>query len=320
MSHPIYVMAAVTTLLVLAVFGTMLWQVCPRDRRRQWVFAMLALGFLMSPAAFYGVRKPLLIGPLEPRLKGPGWDQGSRALARDLIRLAYAPLTEEPAKLVPWLLLLAAGAPLLPSRRMVAPLALSAGLGFAVGEIWLVAQFVAEANDPKLAAVPWYAFGGFLSERLLTCITHALFALPTVALSRRGWKWALAGLAIGMLLHGLGNAPILLMQRRAFGWTELAWQVLVQVWLIVLFIAGLVALIGAAFGRKMLKAIWSRQMICPGCGATYLQPIFMGLNCGMWRYEPCGVCHKWHWVTLSNLAGAKASPASAPKSSNGDGV
>ena len=43
-------------------------------------------------------------------------------------------------------------------------------------------------------------------------------------------------------------------------------------------------------------------MICPGCGAIYRQPILLGLNFGMSRYERCGACRKWHWVSLSNLA------------------
>jgi hypothetical protein len=305
MLHQIYVMAAVTSVLALAGFGTMLWQICPRDGRRLWVLATLAIGCLMSPAAFYGVRRPLLIGPLEPVLTRPEWNDPRRSIARDVIRLAYAPLTEEPAKLAPWLVLLAAGAPLWPTRRMVAPLALAAGLGFAVGEIWLVAGFVAQANDPKLAELPWYFFGGFLTERLMTCLAHALFALPTVRMARKGWKWGAIGLALGMLLHGLSNAPILLMHRSVFGWKQEIWSVIVQIWVAAFFVAGLLALIAAAFGRKMLRRMWANRMICPGCGAIYRQPIVFGLNCGMSRYERCSVCRKWHWVTLKNLAPLK---------------
>lgn len=266
---------------------------------------LLAIGCFMSPAAYYGVRVPLLIGPLEPGLKQPGWDEPGWSIARDAIRLAFAPITEEPAKLLPWVVLLAAGAPLWPARRLVAPVALAAGLGFAVGEIWLVAHFVAQANDPKLAALPWYAFGGFLSERLMTCLTHPLFALPTVMLARKGWKGAALGLAMGMALHGLSNAPIVLMHRKAFGWKPEIWSVIIQIELVVLSIVGLLSLLAASFGRKTMKKIWAGRMICPECGATYRQPIVMGLNCGMKRYEPCGACGKWHWVTIANLAPLK---------------
>ncbi len=305
MFHQIYVMAALTSVVALAVFGTMLWQFCPRDNRRSWAFALLVIGFLMSPAAFFGIRRPLLIGPLEPILKLPGWDVGGWSVVRDAVRLSFAPLTEEPAKLVPWLLLLAAGGPLLPTRRMIAPVALAAGLGFAVGEIWLVAGLVAQANDPKLAGLPWYSFGGFFSERLMTCLAHALFALPTVVLSRRGWKWGTIGLALGMALHWISNAPIVLMHRGVFGWKPEVWGVLVQLWVVLFFVAGLITLIGVVAGRKLLRRMWSARMICPGCGATYRQPLLLGLNFGLSRYERCGVCHKWHWVTLKNLAPVK---------------
>jgi len=200
---------------------------------------------------------------------------------------------------------LALGWPLLPTRRMIAGLALAAGLGFAVGEIWLVASFVAQANDPKLAGLPWYAFGGFLSERLMTCIAHALFALPTVVLSRRGWKWGALGLVLGMSMHWVSNAPITLMHRGVFGWKPEIWGFVIQLWLALLTLAGLIALIGAYAGRKMIRRILAHKMICPGCGATYRQPFFVGLNWGLSRYEPCGVCHKWHWVTLKNIAPLK---------------
>jgi hypothetical protein len=305
MFHSIYPMAAVTTVVALGVWGTLLLQMCPKDVRRAQVFAMLFIGCLMSPLAFYVVRRPLLIGPLEPIFKQPGWETGGWTILRDVIRLCFAPLTEEPAKLAPWLLLLAAGLPLLPSRRMIAPLALAAGLGFAVGEIWFLAYDVSIRNDPKLAALAWYEFSGFLSERLMTCLTHTLFALPTIILSRRGWKWGLVGLFLGMVLHWLGNAPIVLMHRGAFGWKPEIWSVVIQLWVAAFAVAGLAAVIGFAVGKKVVRKMWTSRMICPGCGANYKQPLFYGLNFGLSRYERCGVCRKWHWVTPANLAPTK---------------
>ena len=304
MFHQIYIMAAVTSVVALAALGTLLWQICPPGKRRPLV-AVLVLGFFMSPAAFFAIRRTLLIWPLEPILKQPGWEVGGWSVVRDAVRLSFAPLTEEPAKLAPWLVLLAAGWRLLPTRRMVAPLALAVGLGFAVGEIWLVAGLVAQANDPKLASLPWYSFSGFLSERLMTCVTHALFALPTIALSRRGWKCGAVGLALGMAMHWISNAPIVLMHRGAFGWRVATWQLLIQLSLVLFGVVGLIALMGAFVGRKMLRKIWRHRMICPECGAVYRQPLLLGLNFGMSRYERCGACHKWHWVTLKNLASLK---------------
>ena len=301
MAHPIFVMATVTTVAALAVWGMLLWQITPHGRRRA-IATLLLLELFMSPAAFFGVRRPLLIAPLEPILTQPTWDMGDWPIVRDVLRLCFAPLTEEPAKLLPWLLLLALGWPLRPTRRMTAALAMAAGLGFALGEIWLVAWLVAQSNDPKLAGLPWYAFGGFLGERLMTCVTHALFALPTVVLARRGWSWAVLGLAAGMALHLTCNAPIVLMHRRAFGWTTETWGLLIQASLVLLTLGGLVMLLGAAIGRQALRRVLSRRMRCPECGAIYRQPLVWGVNCGLSRYERCGVCRKWHWVTLGNLA------------------
>lgn len=306
MHHPIYIMAAVTSLVAFAAWGALLWQLAPQDRRRSSLLAMLGLGLFMSPAAFYLIRRPFLIGPLEPLLTQPGWDAGAWSILRDVIRLCYAPLTEEPAKHLPWLLLWAIGAPLEPTRRLRGPLAFAAGLGFAVGEIWLVAHLIAVANDPKLAALPWYQFGGFLSERLMTCLSHALFAIPPILLSRRGWGWGLLGLAMGMTLHWLTNAPIMLMHRNPFGWAPEVWGILLYVWVAWFSLAGLIWLIGLAAGRQTLRRILANLMVCPECGAVYRQPILLGMNMGLYRYEPCGACRKWHWVTLKDLAPLKA--------------
>jgi hypothetical protein len=305
MIHPIYVMAAVTSAVALAAWGMLLWQICPRDSRRPLAMSLVLLGFFMSPAAFFLVRRPVLIERIEPIFRQPGWDAGGWSIVRDAVRLSFAPLTEEPAKLVPWFAMLLLGRSILAMRRMVAPVALAAGLGFAVGEIWLVAGLIEQANDPKLASLPWYSFGGFFSERLMTCVAHALFALPAVALWRRGWSWAAGGLVLGMTMHWLSNAPIVLLHRHAFGWKPETWGLIVQLWLTVFTVAGLVALIAVVAGRKGLRKLWSHRMICPGCGAIYRQPILLGLNFGMRRYERCGVCQKWHWVSLKNLAPEK---------------
>lgn len=96
MLHPIYRMAAVTSIVALAVWGSLLWQICPRDGRRPLIIALLLIGCFMSPAAFFGLRRPLLIGPLEPILVQPEWNFGGRAVVRNVVRLSFAPLTEEP--------------------------------------------------------------------------------------------------------------------------------------------------------------------------------------------------------------------------------
>ena len=66
-------------------------------------------------------------------------------------------------------------------------------------------------------------------------------------------------------------------------------------------------------GRQAVQTFAARlaQPSTPGCVAIYRQPLFYGLNFGMSRYERCGACGKWHWVTPKDLAAAgPACPAS----------
>lgn len=295
-AHPIYPMALATTLLAFAVGGSLMWQFSPKSGRRSLLPLML-LSLPLSPLAFFCVRTPLLLQGLDPPLVNP-----LPPAIRDTIRLLYAPLTEEPAKLLPLAVLWAMGWWPVISKKRIASIALALGLGFAVGECWLVAYMVAAKNDPKLAALPWYAFGGFLNERLICVLTHALFVMPTLWLSRRGWKLAPLGLFLGMTLHYLGNAPIILMHHNAIALGQPTWQVLVQLWLILLAILALVLMILMRYGTEMLKRVWKAEVICPECGMKYKQPLLMALNMGTWRYEQCGACKRWHWISLENLA------------------
>ena len=312
----LHIMAFVTTVLALLLFG-MLYRQFAISGQWQKIWPIFVLGLLMSPAAYFVVRLPIInfVEPLwfatEPAemlspsaIKFPA--------IRDLVRLSYAPLTEEPAKLLPWLIFLFLGAVTKPTRAEAAGLALALGASFAIGEIWLVAYLISGKPDPALLELPWYAFGGFASERIATCFAHTLFALPTLVLAGRGVRWSIVGLCVGMLLHALGNAPILLSRYEMFGISKMTWSVILQVWLVLFVLVSLVGLVACKFGTEMLKRIWQNQIVCPECGVTYRQPLVMGLNMGTWRYEPCGACGTWHWVTLKDLAplSVESDPAS----------
>ena len=143
------------------------------------------MGLPLSPLAYFLVRLPL-ISILEPALLGVTQENPNGAVSRavrDGVRLLYAPLTVEPSKLLPWLVLLMIGVLHKPTREQLVPVALTIGAAFAVGEFWLVAYLIAAKPDPAL------------SNRLLAPL----------------------GLAIGMILHYFGNAPIVLMHPQAFG-------------------------------------------------------------------------------------------------------
>jgi hypothetical protein len=285
----IYIAALITTLFALAVVGTFLWQVTQRqDRGLMLLLVVLCLPLSMS--TFYGVRKPL-DRYLAARLGDP-----SPALTA--LRLCYAPLTEEPAKLVPLLLL---GLPWFRGRlnaKSVVAVALALGLGFAVGEIWLVARFV--ALDPKLGHLPFYLYGGFLGERLQTCLIHPGFTVLAVAGLARGWRWFPLGLLGAMTLHFLGNFPIYLMQQNAWGLGMEAWATIVGLWVAAFAVGSLVLLGLIYFGPAAAKKLFTARVLCPDCGQQYRQPLF-GMNMGMKRYEQCPLCKKWHWIDIRDL-------------------
>jgi hypothetical protein len=285
----IYVAAVITTILALVAAGTVLSQVTLREDR-SLIVLLLALALPLSPAMFYGVRKPL-DRLLEAQL-------GKHTSALTAVRLCYAPLTEEPAKLAPLLVLL-----LPPFRRRltggtIVSMAMALGLGFALGEIWLVAGFV--ARNPEMARLPFHMFGGFIAERIETCFIHPGFTVVAVAALAGGWRWFPLGLLGSMTLHFLGNFPILLMQQDTLGLGKETWSLLVGLWVAGFTIGSLLLLGLIYFGPAAASKLFTARVLCPSCGQRYRQPIF-GLNMGMKRYERCPVCKKWHWVDIRDM-------------------
>ncbi len=281
----ILIAAGITTLLAIATWGTLLRQLSdPADRRVLLLLAIVAAP--LSLGAFYLVRLPL-DSFLEPALAN--WPQLYTA-----VRLCYAPLTEEPAKLLPLFLLLLPALRRPITRHHVVPIALALGLGFGIGEIWLVANLVRQ--DEKLAGLPFYMFGGFLGERLIVCITHAGFTVLAVWALCRGWLWFPLGLLGGMVSHFLANFPIYLKHRDVASLGPATWDVLILVWLAMYFVGTLVVLCVLHFGLSDLRRLVLGKARCPSCGEVYARPLLMGLNAGMKRYERCPACRKWHWI------------------------
>jgi hypothetical protein len=144
--------AIFTTAIAAGLFGTLIHKLrLPANERLLWQSAAMALP--LPPLAFYLVRVPL-----------DHWlasHIGAASPAYPLLTTWYAPLTEEPAKLVP-LLIPAICRDIRPAN--FARYALAIGLGFAIGEMWFIADRVAKA--PAFAGIPFYQFGGYVSERL----------------------------------------------------------------------------------------------------------------------------------------------------------
>lgn len=277
--HGIYLAAILTTGIAAAIFGPLIHRLkMPADVRLVWLAAGLALP--MQPLAFYLVRIPLdhwLVSQL-----------GSTSIAYQWLTSLYAPLTEEPAKLIP--LLIPAIRRDIRAANFVR-YALAIGFGFAIGEMWLVADHVARV--PAFAGLPFYMFGGYMGERLVTCLLHSAFVC--VALWRLRSRFLL-GVAGAMTLHWLCNFPILLMAWDAGGFGKTFWTIAVQGWVLLFFFGSLALFSYFTFGRVAPARIFYGRRRCPECDHEYDPSMFLALNFGRTRYERCPHCRHWHWT------------------------
>lgn len=279
----IYIAALITTIAVLLIFGTLAYKIKDKANER-WLLLAFLIALPLQPLAFYFVRLPLnrlLVMIL-----------GSKSTLYEWITLFYAPLTEEPAKLVPLLV------PFILrdiNKETFVRYAVVIGLGFGIGEIWFVASRVAQ--NPQFASMPFYNFGGFFSERMMVCVIHGVFLSVSLwRLRDRFWFGVLGAMG----LHFLGNFPIYLMTKNFLGLGQPFWQVLVSLWVVLFFIGGLALLAAFKYGsaKKIGRFIFGKAK-CPECGKVYDKPLF-GLNLGPKRYEPCPHCKKWHLVGIEN--------------------
>jgi hypothetical protein len=294
----LYLAAFITSLVALLVIGGFILAITPRQDRF-FVAAVMALNLPMAAVAFYWVRLPLdhwLAGTL-----------GADSLAYVVWGTLKAPLTEELAKL--WLLLV----PWFRRRlgKENAPrLGMAIGLGFGVGEAWVVAMLL--SADPKVAGVPWFlfgAFGGYVVERFMVCILHGAFTAAALHFIRQA---PVRAVLLAMGLHFIGNFPIFLRGWNVGGLGDSAWAVIVQVWAILFFVA-MIALLGRLFnsadpeGWRGFRHHLLGQAKCPGCGLVYLRPWF-AVNLPTCRYEPCPGCKKWHVTTGWKEEGLQQTP------------
>jgi RsiW-degrading membrane proteinase PrsW (M82 family) len=102
------------------------------------------------------------------------------------------------------------------SRASAAPMALTIGLGFALGEIWYVAYGIYQ-HDPAVANMPFYMLGGFVGERLYTIVGHSFFILLALRGLLPGKRHFVFGLGAAMVSHALADLPALLFQMKLVG-------------------------------------------------------------------------------------------------------
>jgi hypothetical protein len=276
--HGIHLTAALTTALAIVVFGIAIHRLrLPTNERLVWLAAAIALP--LQPLAFYGVRVPLdrwLVAHLESSAPIYTW-----------LTSLYAPLTEEAAKLV--LLLVPAIFRDIRTANFVR-YALAIGIGFAIGEMWFVADRI--ARTPAFDDLPFYQFGGYTVERLMTCVFHSAFISVALWRLRRHFVLGFAG---AVALHWLGNFPLFLMAWDVGGLGKTAWMVLIQCFLVLYFLAAVALLSKFSWGRFAPAKIFYDRRVCPECEAAYDPPL-IGINFGRTRYERCPQCKRWHWT------------------------
>jgi RsiW-degrading membrane proteinase PrsW (M82 family) len=223
--------AALTTAVALGALILLL------TRSSNWPAVALAfvIALPLQPLALYLVRLPV-DRALKTLFGAPTW--------LVILSLFYAPLTEEPAK---WL---AAAVPAVRRAIMAEPItvALAVGLGFAIGEIWMIVREVLAL--PGVWSLPASNFVPFVIERLEVCFLHGAFVAPAFVCLARGRSFLLGGLA-GMVLHFLLNFPIYLKNINAFGLGE-AWIPILLLW-VVGFVIGC-ALMVVWLARRPLTA------------------------------------------------------------------
>lgn len=277
----IMIAASITTALALALIGGILLK--GADKEELPVLAAVALLALpMNPAAYNFVRLPL-----DAHMKV--WFFSDPGLYRFLTTF-YAPLTEEPAKL--WMLLI----PWIYNRingKNFWKFALAIGLGFGIGEAWLIAGFLRESG--LVGQYRWYQLGGYMSERLMVCAFHAAFTSLSLFALRRFFVLGLAG---SMFLHWLGNFPIYLARRDLWHLGQGFWQPALGYWIIVYFIAMVIMYVMLA--NRTTSVLGAVRLIygkakCPECGLVYDRPI-LAINLGPKRYERCPGCRKFHFT------------------------
>lgn len=275
-SNGIYWMATIATVASGAIVGLFLFR---NSKRAYWTPLLLCVLFQLPVAylTFEYVRKPMDL-----------WLRSQFGPDYAWIPTLYAPITEELVKLWPLLL------PFLwkrLSRENATYFAMALGLGFGLGEIWLLASRI--AANPEMNQFPWYYYGGFLGERILVCFIHG--GLTVVAVRFLKTRYFLAGLLGSMILHYLLNLPIFL-SRTISTLPESFWPIYMQIHVLLFFFfsAGLLSFFAFGTGAVARLFFGDKTATCTHCGFEYPQPL-LGLNLVTGRYVRCPSCKKWHW-------------------------
>jgi hypothetical protein len=196
---PIYGMALVTVLASVALWGGLVYLFTGRQKRYWWLLVLAVplsalANLLLKPQLIIAIGRAAHVQP-GLGLAAPVWFLALKVLV--------APLIEEPLKVLPALVR--------PARTMAARPAgalwvgFVLGVSFGLGEALYLAYAIGRVTEYN--TLPWYAFTGYLSERLSACFAHGVLTAVLVMGLQRGWRSALMALLAAMGLHLLWNMP-----------------------------------------------------------------------------------------------------------------
>jgi DNA-directed RNA polymerase subunit RPC12/RpoP len=275
----IFITAIVTTALSAGLIGGFVYW---RARKSEYAAVTTAILFYVPIywVAFYLVR-----------LSFHGWFEtvmDSESGWFVFLTTFYAPLTEEPAK---WVLLLLPWFRKQITEKNFVRIAMAMGLGFGLGEIWMIAERV--FASPGFVDYPWYYYVGFLNERFLVCIVHGAFVAVMLKYMRKN-------IAVGMLgavaLHYFANFPIYLAWIDLFNLGKTTWTIVLVIYFYAFVVAMLLMLTRFAIGSFRFGRFLYGTDVCPDCGKEYDKPVFLAANLMWKRYERCPHCGKWHMM------------------------
>jgi uncharacterized membrane protein YhfC len=200
----IYIMAVITLVVSLVLWGGLIYLFTGHQKRYFW---LLVLGLPLSAIANLVLKRPaiIIVGQTFNVQPGLGLESPAWFLA---FMVLVTPLVEEPIKVLP--LLLRQTRKMVTSRTSAFWIGFVLGVSFGLGEVAFIAYGVAQSDD--YASLPWYAFTGFLNERMMACFAHGVFTAVLLTVIHRGGRSVWYGFLAAVGLHLFLNAPAVLYQ------------------------------------------------------------------------------------------------------------
>jgi len=278
----IWIAAGIITILIFLIVGAILRKTIDFAKYKKEILFIFGLNLLLPTSLYYLIRIPI-----DHLLNG--WFSSYPELLY-WVKSLYAPITEEPGKA---LILLFPFCFKFLNKNTIQGAALSAGMGFGIGEAWLLAYLF--AGNPTVNAYQWYEYTGFMNERFVVAIIHGAFVGLTMYFTVIKRSFTL-GIILAMLSHFLLNFPIMLFSPHGISLTMENRQIFLMLWTVLFLTLSIIyhVWLGNKPGRslitKLRKALGTA--ICPKCKVSYDRPI-LGINFVTKRLEKCPKCKKW---------------------------